>query len=218
MIRHVIRSIALATTALTATLATQAGSAAVPTSQNRMALRQRAAGGTTVVGVVGRVQGQQAWDRKLRSAQAAVVAERQRQKVEAADALRVVTAAAGPAQSEAPPAPPAPPSPPSPPPPAQAPPQPPQPPSIQQIIIDAFSPLGSQAVQWGLRVANCESSYRPGAVNPSSGSEGLFQFMPSTFAATPQGRAGGSIWDATAQAQAAAWMYSQGRQVEWECN
>jgi soluble lytic murein transglycosylase-like protein len=89
--------------------------------------------------------------------------------------------------------------------------------SIQQIIIGAFTPLGGEAVQWGLRIAKCESGYNPRAVNPS-GATGLFQFMPSTFANTPPGKAGGSIWDPTAQSQAAAWMYSQGRQGEWQCN
>lgn len=89
--------------------------------------------------------------------------------------------------------------------------------SIQQIIVNAFTPQGQAAVDWGLRIAKCESGYNPYAQNPS-GAEGLFQFMPSTFANTPPGRAGGSIWDPTANAQAAAWMYSQGRQGEWECN
>lgn len=66
-------------------------------------------------------------------------------------------------------------------------------------------------------MAKCESSYNPNAYNPS-GASGLFQFMPSTFAGTPQGKAGDSIWDPVASAEAAAWMYSQGRQAEWECN
>jgi soluble lytic murein transglycosylase-like protein len=89
--------------------------------------------------------------------------------------------------------------------------------SIQQIITNAFAPQGQAAVDWGLRIAKCESGYNPYAQNPS-GASGLFQFMPSTFANTPPGRAGGSIWDPTANSQAAAWMYSQGRQGEWECN
>jgi hypothetical protein len=89
--------------------------------------------------------------------------------------------------------------------------------SIQAIIQNAFTPQGQAAVAWGIRIAKCESGYNPDARNPS-GAEGLFQFMPSTFANTPPGRAGGSIWDPTANAQAAAWMYSQGRQGEWECN
>ena len=89
--------------------------------------------------------------------------------------------------------------------------------SIQDIITGAFAPQGQAAVSWGLRIAKCESGYNPRAVNPS-GATGLFQFMPSTFANTPPGRAGGSIWDPVAQSQAAAWMYSQGRQGEWQCN
>ena len=89
--------------------------------------------------------------------------------------------------------------------------------SIQQIIVQAFQPLGQAAVDWGLRIAKCESGYNPHAVNPS-GASGLFQFMPSTFAKSPPGRAGGSIWDPVANSQAAAWVYSQGRQGEWECN
>lgn len=89
--------------------------------------------------------------------------------------------------------------------------------SIQQIIVQSFQPQGQAAVAWGLRIAKCESTYNPHAVNPS-GAEGLFQFMPSTFAKTPPGLAGGSIWDPVANSQAAAWMYSQGRQGEWECN
>jgi hypothetical protein len=89
--------------------------------------------------------------------------------------------------------------------------------SIQQIIVNSFQPQGQAAVDWGLRIAKCESGYNPHAVNPS-GASGLFQFMPSTFANTPPGRAGGSIWDPGANSQAAAWMYSQGRQGEWQCN
>jgi soluble lytic murein transglycosylase-like protein len=89
--------------------------------------------------------------------------------------------------------------------------------SISSIIESAFASLGSAAVQWGLCVAEHESGDNPGAESPS-GAEGLFQFMPSTFANTPAGRAGGSIWDAAASSQAAAWMYSQGQQAQWSTN
>ncbi|MFZ0215192.1 MAG: transglycosylase SLT domain-containing protein, partial [Candidatus Dormiibacterota bacterium] len=90
--------------------------------------------------------------------------------------------------------------------------------SIQAIITAAFQSQGSGAVSWGLCIATHESGDNPNAVQPYGGAEGLFQFLPSTFARTPQGAAGASIFDATANAQAAAWMYSQGRQGEWSTN
>lgn len=89
--------------------------------------------------------------------------------------------------------------------------------SIQSIIQSAFAPLGSAAVDWGLCVAEDESGDNPDAVSPS-GAEGLFQFLPSTFDKTPEGQAGESIWDPSANAQAAAWMYSQGQQGQWSTN
>ncbi len=89
--------------------------------------------------------------------------------------------------------------------------------SISSIIDSAFGSLGAAAVQWGLCVAEHESGDNPDAESPS-GAQGLFQFMPSTFANTPAGRAGGSIWDAAASSQAAAWMYSQGQQAQWSTN
>lgn len=89
--------------------------------------------------------------------------------------------------------------------------------SIQAIIQAVFAPLGAAAVQWAVCIALHESTDNPYAVSPT-GAEGLFQFIPSTFAGTPPGRAGASIWDPTASAQAAAWMYTQGRQGEWSTN
>ena len=89
--------------------------------------------------------------------------------------------------------------------------------SILQIIQQAFAPLGPAAVQWALMIARRESNYDPRAQNPS-GASGLFQFMPSTFAKSPPGQAGKSIWDPVANAEAAAWMYTLGRQNEWSTN
>lgn len=83
-------------------------------------------------------------------------------------------------------------------------------------IQSAFGPLGPGAVSWAQRVSACESSGNAGARSPS-GAVGLFQFMPSTWASTPQGQAGASMNDPNASAQAAAWMYSQGRQSAWNC-
>ena len=65
-----------------------------------------------------------------------------------------------------------------------------------------------------LRVAECESNLDPYAVNPS-GSYGLFQFIRSTWKSTPFGDK--DIFDPEANANAAAWMWSEGRKSEWVC-
>jgi transglycosylase-like protein with SLT domain len=87
--------------------------------------------------------------------------------------------------------------------------------AIQQIILDAFAPLGSAVQQWALRVAKCESNYNPYAVNRSSGASGLFQFLAPTWAGTPQ-RAQ-SVFDPVANAQAAAWLYQRYGPSQWSC-
>jgi hypothetical protein len=48
-----------------------------------------------------------------------------------------------------------------------------------------------------------------------SGASGSAQFMPSTFASTPMGKAGMSIWRVATQFHAMAWMWSVGRRGEW---
>ena len=79
------------------------------------------------------------------------------------------------------------------------------------------------ADKWGqpradmLRVARCESLLDPRAVNSSSGASGLFQFMPSTFAFTPNGKAGQNIFDPVANADAAGWMWKNGMRNHWAC-
>src|SRR5215218_7578595 len=66
-----------------------------------------------------------------------------------------------------------------------------------------------------LRVARCESDLAPTAVNRSGGSYGLFQFKPRTWLGTPFAEY--DIFDPRASANAAAWMWSQGRRREWVC-
>lgn len=68
---------------------------------------------------------------------------------------------------------------------------------------------------WMLRVSYCESRWDRFAVNGSSGSTGLFQFIPSTWKTTPFGSK--SIWSAKWQSLAAAWMEIHGRAGEWVC-
>jgi hypothetical protein len=87
--------------------------------------------------------------------------------------------------------------------------------SIQQIILDAFAPLGPAAQQWALRVAKCESGYNPNAVNRSSGASGLFQFLPATWASLPQHNQ--SVFDPVANAQAAAVLYQRSGPNQWSC-
>jgi Transglycosylase SLT domain len=89
------------------------------------------------------------------------------------------------------------------------------PPDIAQDITDAFTPLGPAAVQWAMNVAWCESRYHPNSVNSSSGAEGLFQFLPSTWAFTPY--AGYSAFDPKYNALAAAWLYHRDGPSQWVC-
>jgi uncharacterized protein YraI len=94
----------------------------------------------------------------------------------------------------------------------------PAPPSSEDDIIAI---IYAAADQYGqpradmLRVARCESVLDPSAVNAASNASGLFQFLPSTWATTPF--ADQSIFDPTANAHAAAWMWSVGRRNEWTC-
>ncbi len=91
--------------------------------------------------------------------------------------------------------------------------------SVQAIIEAAFAPLGATAQQWGLCIAQHESGDDPSAIQAGvGGAEGLFQFEPSTWAATPQGEAGDSILDATASSEAAAWEYRNGNYDAWTTN
>lgn len=53
------------------------------------------------------------------------------------------------------------------------------------------------------------------AKNKSSTASGLYQFLTSTFASTPYGRAGMSIWSPCASSLAAGWMHEVGRGREW---
>jgi hypothetical protein len=92
---------------------------------------------------------------------------------------------------------------------------PPAPALIAQAINAAFSPLGPAAVQWAFNVAYCESRYHPNSVNSSSGAAGLFQFLPSTWAFTPQHAQ--SPFDPVANAQAAAWLYHRDGPSQWVC-
>lgn len=91
----------------------------------------------------------------------------------------------------------------------------PPPPDLPRIIAAAFAPLGSGAVAWAERIAVCESSLDPRAVNPDSGTKGLFQFKDGTWAGTPE--AGRDPFDPATNARAAAWLYQTYGPGQWEC-
>jgi uncharacterized protein YabE (DUF348 family) len=69
-----------------------------------------------------------------------------------------------------------------------------------------------------LSIARCESRFNPRAKNPS-GATGLFQFKPGTFhrSAAGAGIPDASIYDANAQARAAAWHVSKYGGGAWIC-
>jgi soluble lytic murein transglycosylase-like protein len=85
---------------------------------------------------------------------------------------------------------------------------------VQDLIRQAFAPQGQAAVDWGLRVAACESGYNPNAYNPD-GASGVFQFMPGTFRGTPYGNQ--NIFDASANVNAAAWYFQRYGGAAWSC-
>ena len=84
---------------------------------------------------------------------------------------------------------------------------------ILSIIYDAAATYGQSGSAME-RVARCESGLNPYAINPR-GFYGLFQFHPNTFAGTPYGDR--DIFDPVANANAAGWMWQQGRKNEWAC-
>lgn len=85
---------------------------------------------------------------------------------------------------------------------------------LKEIIYAAADKYG-QPREDMLRVARCESNMIPSAVNPYGGSYGLFQFKPGTWLSTPYAEY--DIFDPRASANAAAWMWAQGRRREWVC-
>jgi len=86
---------------------------------------------------------------------------------------------------------------------------------MQDLIRQAFAPMGQAAVDWGLRVAACESGYNPNAVGGGGQYFGLFQFTTSTFAGTPYGNQ--NIFDPHYNAAAAAWKYGNYGGGAWGC-
>ena len=97
-------------------------------------------------------------------------------------------------------------------------PAPPPPGEIAAIIRAAAAKYGVDVEQL-LRVAYCESRYDPLAYNGILGASGLFQIIPGTWRANsvPAGYGGASVWDPVANANVAAWMFSNGESRQWSC-
>ena len=92
-------------------------------------------------------------------------------------------------------------------------------PSVQEAVAlsSLIYPNFSQARAW--RIIKHESWMTRDplhARNPSSTATGLYQFLTSTYASTPFGRAGFSIYSPYAQSLAAGWMHEHGRGCEWD--
>jgi hypothetical protein len=83
--------------------------------------------------------------------------------------------------------------------------------------------IRAAARRWGLseavmvRIARCESGLDPRAYNRSSGASGVFQAIPSTWRATPQGRNGASPFDAAPNIEAAMWLMKNYGPSQWVC-
>jgi hypothetical protein len=100
--------------------------------------------------------------------------------------------------------------------PEQSAPPPPPSGSIPDLIRQAWASLGPARQDWAVRLANCESTLNPMAVNRSSGAAGLFQFMPSTWSSTPWHAQ--SPFDAVANSAAAAWLFQRYGAGQWSCS
>jgi Transglycosylase SLT domain len=88
----------------------------------------------------------------------------------------------------------------------------------EEAILDSIAKAArkyGQSKGAMVRVARCESGLDPCAVNRSGPYYGLFQFLKSTWRATPYSDR--DIFDPEAQALAAGWMWEQGRKDEWAC-
>jgi hypothetical protein len=81
---------------------------------------------------------------------------------------------------------------------------------IEAIITTAAQANGVDP-GWMIRTAQCESTLRPDAYNPSGPYYGLFQFLMSTFHA----HGGTNIWDPVQQSDIAASMFASGDSSAW---
>jgi hypothetical protein len=97
-------------------------------------------------------------------------------------------------------------------------------PSVEQVRATAGPPdpreyLYERAPDLAPRldcIISRESGWDPSVRNPRSSAAGLAQFMPSTWAATPQGQLGLSPFDALPSIDAAIWLAQTRGWTEWQ--
>lgn len=82
---------------------------------------------------------------------------------------------------------------------------------VQSAIVGAAQAHGLEPAKL-LALAECESGQSPFSIEPH-GHYGLFQFLPSTFAAN----GGRNLWDYADQAAITAAMIAHGQAWEWAC-
>lgn len=92
-------------------------------------------------------------------------------------------------------------------------------PEVRALVERYFRP---EDVNKAIRVAWCESSFNPKAVNPTTGAAGLFQHLPSYWPerSAEAGFAGADIFDPEANVAVAAWLLyeSPGGWSNWTCS
>lgn len=92
-------------------------------------------------------------------------------------------------------------------------------PEVRALVAEFFQP---EDVNKAVRVAFCESSFNPAAVNPATGASGLFQHLPEHWAERSEsaGWTGSSIFEPRANVAVAAWLLYEfpGGWTHWDCN
>lgn len=90
---------------------------------------------------------------------------------------------------------------------------------VRGLVVAHFR---SADVNRAIRVAWCQSSFNPSAINPTTGASGLYQHLPEDWAdrADAAGHPGASIFDPAANVAVAAWMLYElpGGWSHWDCN
>lgn len=89
---------------------------------------------------------------------------------------------------------------------------------VRELVTEYFQP---DDVNRAIRVAWCVSAFNPAAVNPATGSSGLFQHLPDVWAerSAAAGHPMSSIFDPDANVAVAAWMLYElpGGWSHWDC-